>query len=361
MTTLMRRLASLIGFSTWLVMPLASGAQQDNECFWAEGAGPVTYTPRLGTLYVPRDAPVGTLIGSEQSLFTPNDEGGRIECRNDGSTILNFSAIASAPIYIGPIPPQPGTVLHTNIPGVGVLIKLGRPLVKEFNEDNSFTALNGPYVPMLSEHRQSMGSANFSFGSLRHTLTLIKIGPIAPGVHILNGSTLFSGHFTGIGKAFSYGLDGTVIQSQCSLSSTPVSADPVQLGHWDSKHFTQEGDTTDAVDFHINMVSCETDPSGESIALAHIRLEGAKGSVPFDPVNGIFTLATSATAKGVGIQMLKEDGLTPVPLGVDVPIVAITPGNMAMHFKARLYQTHPTINVEPGSVEGALNFTLTYK
>ena len=76
MTTLMRRLASLIGFSTWLVMPLASGAQQDNECFWAEGAGPVTYTPRLGTLYVPRDAPVGTLIGSEQSLFTPNDEGG---------------------------------------------------------------------------------------------------------------------------------------------------------------------------------------------------------------------------------------------------------------------------------------------
>ena len=138
-------------------MPLASGAQEDNKCFWAVGAGPVTFTPRLGTLYVPRDAPVGTLIGSEQSLFTPNDEGARIECRNDGNTVLNFNAMASAPIYIGPIPPQPGTVLHTNIPGVGALIKLGRPLVKEFNEENSFTALNGPYVPMLSEHRQPMG------------------------------------------------------------------------------------------------------------------------------------------------------------------------------------------------------------
>ena len=37
----------------------------------------------------------------------------------------------------------------------------------------------------------------------------------------------------GIGKAFTYGVTGTVVQAQCSLSGSPVSADPVQLGSCD--------------------------------------------------------------------------------------------------------------------------------
>lgn len=358
-----QRLIRLIGLALCFKMSTAAGAQAVNTCYWTSGAGPITFTPDLGAVYVPRDAPLGSIIGSVKNLFTPSAEGGAIGCSNDGltGTVLSFNAVASAPIFMGPLPPMPGTLLHTNIPGVGIRIELQRPLVKEGAEDNSFTALNGPYVPMNSVHAATMGSANFALSNLRHQVTLIKIGNLAPGIHALNGAQLFSGHFTGIGKAFTYGVTGTVVQAQCSLSGSPVSADPVQLGSWDSTHFTKQGDVTDAVDFHINLIACEADPTDANISTANIRLEGAKGSVEFDAENGIFTLASSATAKGVGIQMLRADGLTPISLGVEVPVIAIRPGTTVMDFKARIYQTHPADEVESGSVEGALNFTLTYK
>ncbi|WP_019408958.1 fimbrial protein [Pseudomonas psychrophila] len=361
--TFTQRLIGLIGLALCFAMSTATAAQAVNTCYWTSGAGPLSFTPDVGAVYVPRDAPLGSIIGTVKNLFTDNAEGGALGCTNDSltGTVLSFNAIASAPIFMGPLPPMPGTVLHTNIPGVGIRIELQRPLVKEGAEDNSFIALNGPYVPMDAEHRGTMGSANFAMSNLRHQLTLIKIGTLAPGVHTLNGAQLFSGHFSGIGKAFTYGVTGTVVQAQCSLSGSPVSADPVQLGSWDSTHFTQEGDVTDAVDFHINLINCEADPTNTNIATANIRLEGAKGSMVFDAAKGIFTLASSATAKGVGIQMLRADGLTPIALGVEVPVIAIQPGNTVMDFKARMYQTHPADEVESGSVEGALNFTLTYK
>lgn len=361
MNTFSQRLVCLIGLALCSKMSIALGADNVNTCYWVSGSGPVTFTPDVGAVYIPRDAPLGSVIGIVNDLFPRNPERGYIGCANDGRTVLNFNAIASAPIFIGPLPPTPGTILHSNIPGVGVRIELQKPLVKEFSEDNSFTALDGPFVPMDSQHTGVMGSANFGMGNLRHRLTLIKIGKIAPGLHTLNGAQLFSGHFSGIGKAFSYGVTGTVIQAQCSLSGNPVSADPVNLGDWDNSHFTKPGDVTDAVDFHINLIDCEADPADANIATANIRLKGAKGSTVFDAAKGIFTLASSATAKGVGIQMLSADGLTPIALGVEVPVIAIQPGNTVLDFKARMYQPHSADEVESGSVEGALNFTLTYK
>lgn len=65
--------------------------------------------------------------------------------------------------------------------------------------------------------------------------------------------------------------------------------------------------------------------------------------------------------QGGGIQMLSADGLAPIALGVEVPVIAILPGNTVLDFKARMYQPHPADEGESGSVERALNFTLTYK
>ncbi|RMP37234.1 putative Fimbrial protein, partial [Pseudomonas syringae pv. antirrhini] len=86
------------------------------------------------------------------------------------------------------------------------------------------------------------------------------------------------------------------------------------------------------------------------------------GSAPVGPVNsGVFSLTTDSQARGMGIQVLKADGSTPMELQTEVPLIAITPGNMSLNFYARFYQTEASSEVRPGKAKGALSFTLTYK
>lgn len=54
--------------------------------------------------------------------------------------------------------------------------------------------------------------------------------------------------------------------------------------------------------------------------------------------------------QGGGIQMLSADGLAPIALGVEVPVIAIQPGNTVLDFKARMYLPHPADEGESGSV-----------
>ncbi|MEX5591041.1 type 1 fimbrial protein, partial [Pseudomonas urmiensis] len=79
----------------------------------------------------------------------------------------------------------------------------------------------------------------------------VKTGPIPPGPNVLNGSELFSGSVTMLGKIMKFGLTGTILQAQCSVGADPVSADRVQLGEWVSSDFTGPGFTSPAVPFSI--------------------------------------------------------------------------------------------------------------
>ncbi|MCY1457178.1 hypothetical protein D9M71_744450 [compost metagenome] len=95
---------------------------------------------------------------------------------------------------------------------------------------------------------------------------------------------------------------------------------------------------------------------------AHIRLEPTAGSTTVDPRRGLFSLGGSSTAKGIGIQILKDDAQTPVELEADVAqgVIPVT-GGMQLKFNARYYQTAPTKDVVAGSADGSLAFTITYK
>nr|WP_223463089.1 fimbrial protein [Pseudomonas sp. A-R-26] len=342
--------------------PLALAA----NCEWVPAGGPTTmnYQRNMGTLYVPRDARVGTIIGSiDMSHFTPNNANMLASCRNDGSHRLEFNARATAPIFPGPLEPingedVTGKILQTNIAGVGVRIKLGFPLNGEGT--TSFVPIGRPTVPYDGFNDKNILTA-IQLNSLNNQVTLVKTGPLAPGPHSLDGSELFSGHITDLGKAFGYGLIGTIIQAQCSVGVNPVSADPVPLGSWDTTDFTGEGYTTTPVPFNITLSQCETDPRVGFVATANIRLDGILGSAPIGPTtDGVFSLTTDSDAKGMGIQILKGDG-SPVELATEVPITAISPGTTVLNFKARFYQTEPTTAVRPGVAKGALSFTLTYK
>lgn len=369
-TALNALLPSLILLGASYSAAAYSDVQDDppsNDCYWVSSPGIKDYRRDIGTLYVPKDAAVGTFIGSIDMLHATTDQAGlEAACKNDGTALLEFNATATAPIFSGTVEPingedLTGKILQTNIPGVGVRVRLEYPYDR--NCPNCFTPVGGsasvPFIG-INDHQKMLTSLRFLH--LNNYLTLVKTGPIPPGPNVLNGSELFSGSVTTLGKIMKFGLTGTILQAQCSVGADPVSADPVQLGEWDSTDFTGPGFTTPAVPFSIALSNCETYTGAGFVATAHIQLDGVEGSVPEGPVgSGVFSLTSDSDAKGMGIQVLKGDGVTPMELQTEVPLIAITPGNVVLNFYARFYQTQASSAIRPGKAKGALSFTMTYK
>ncbi len=339
-----------------------------NECYWSTTPGIKTFSVDIGTLYIPRDARVGSAIGAiNESKFTPDPAKLVLHCNSWDGTVHEWNTRPSVPLFPGALDPVDGEdltgkVLQTNIPGVGVRIRQGAPF--RGGASNSFHPVGGqPTVPFQAFTNGMPMASPLTFGSMASNITLIKTGPIAAGPQLLDGSELFSGSVSMLGRVLSYGLTGTVIAAQCTVGGNPVSADPVQLGEWESADFTGPGFTTAAVPFSITLSNCETDTVTPGfVAMANIQLDGVKGSVPIAPTSsGVFSLTSDSDAQGVGIQILKADGATPVELQAEVPLVAITPGNTVLNFHARFYQTGANSEVRAGSAKGALSFTVTYK
>jgi type 1 fimbria pilin len=355
-------LASIIAGSHLALPAMANSCKFDQPL-----SGPMSLLADVGNVYVPRDARIGSVIGVIDKFVRGNNSGSQgITCNNDGSVTLTFSALPTVPSdrrVHEPIGGEDsnGKILMTNIPGVGARIKL------EFGFDgganNSFIPVGGrPVVPFDAEISHALTSP-FVLSSIRSRVTLVKTGPIAPGMHSLSRQ-LFDGRFSDIGTGFHYGVAGTVIQSQCAVGANPVSVDPVPLGDWNTSDFTHSGFTTAPTRFTITLSSCQSDPdpSGNQ-ATAYIRLDGANGSLPEgDGSDGVFSLSTGSTADGVGIQVLRGDGVTPVALGTDVSFGAIEDGrDKTLDFNARFYQIKNAADIRAGKADGALSFTLTYQ
>ena len=75
----------------------------------------------MGSHYVPRDAPIGSVIGTASKSYTYSFSGS-LRC-NRGDTL---STLANWPVVPGikvPALLQDGTVFKTNIPGVGMIVE----------------------------------------------------------------------------------------------------------------------------------------------------------------------------------------------------------------------------------------------
>lgn len=337
-----------------------------NGCYWnASGpAGPQNFRYDAGSVYVPRHAEIGSVIGQLKKPGSSRDDNlASFTCDSDGSRTLQFAINAVKTISPVILPPINGTdvngkVIDTNIPGVGAYIELRFPFTGVAS--NEFDPVGPPIVPFTATHSKRM-SVLLTLPYLYYNVTLIKTGDITPGPQLLDGSTLATATGSDVGKVFDFGIAGTIIQAQCSVSANAVSADPVNLGDWDVTDFKGPTSGTTPVPFSINLENCIADPQNNNIATAHIRLDGAKDSTPIDSANGVFSLSADSTAKGIAIQMLSSDGTTPFELEKEIPVVAITPGNIVLDFKARFFQTADMGGVMPGIAKGALGFTITYK
>jgi len=348
------------------LLALAASFQTDlalavSECWVRPTPGPMTFHLNIGAVYVPRDAAVGSVIGQlDRPFSTVVSEGRYVYCNNIAGSILTFNARAVAPIFSGSLPPVEGEdvtgkIFETGIPGIGARIKLRHPF--DGVAGDSFVPLTPPTVP-FNARLTAATPVPLRITVLEGNVTLVKTGPIAPGPQTVD-RTLFDSRFSMITKAFDFQLTGTVIQAQCGVST--VSDDPVKLGEWSSSAFTGPGYSTSPVNFNIALGSCELDPGDINLAWAHIRLDGVNGSTPITGVEGGLTLTTDSTAKGIGIQLLRSDGITPVPLGRDIPLMPISPGNTVLDLSARFYQTGDTRDIVAGDAKGSLSFTISFQ
>ncbi|CAG8865332.1 hypothetical protein PS627_01236 [Pseudomonas fluorescens] len=339
----------------------AHATQSTTGCSWNTGpSGPLTYSADVGNFWVPRDAEVGSVIGTlAQRVVSREPLGRQVRCYNDGSLFLTVSISSALPVHPGTLPPingwdVNGKVLQTSIPGVGLYIRMDHPFDGIGN--NTFTPTDDLAIPYQGENSIRMRPSPLLINTLVAHYTLVKTGQIPAGPQSFSGLAATS-VVTDVGAAFELSVRGGVQQAQCTLKADAVSADPVQLGDYTLADFSGVGSTTPDVDFHIKLSDCEDDPNA-SIARAHIRLEGRNGSVVEDPSLGLFSLSSGSTASGIAIQLLRNDG-SPMELQNDVPVTALSIGTTQLDFRARYYQT--AARVGAGSADGALDFTISYR
>jgi len=336
----------------------------DHGCRWDTGIGPMEFVRDFGSAFVARDAPLGAVIGQARVNGFDNQGKAQVSCVNDGTTPSPVTFETHAVAALAPPPPVSGPpyladrLLTTNVPGVAAQIEYTTPFDGPA-WGSSFTPVDGlpPIPPFFSNmHRVSIAfptpySGGYSF------LTLVKTGPIPPGAHQVLPQVLFTGSFSEVGMALTYAITGMVIQAQCDVgASTPAY---VELGEWNRSHFTAPGATTTEVPFALELENCADDPDNGATDI-YVQFDPQRGSQPVDAVNGVFSLTSTSTAKGVGIQILKGDG-SPMALNNIVQMHRVPgSGSTQLPFQVRFYQTDAPEAVVAGNAEGFLGFTISY-
>lgn len=340
-----------------------------NSSVWAACTGGVgeIYPPfNMGTHYVPRDAAIGSVIGTANVAFSVAV--GRIDCPAGEE----FRVAESWPVVTGLNLPQiPGvnrdsaTVIRTNVPGVGLLITV--PSFPGYTSANwEASEGNLPLVPFRLLSRNTL----YISGSIPTNFTLIKVSDEIPmGSSAIVNTTSAVQFYIGGRRRHSIFLTGTVIRSECSLAGGANTYIEVPMGDVMRSKFGGKNSHTDSKNVVIPLTNCTagTYPAGQgwnfyTSSFAHLRLDGAQGSRILDAAQGILGLTQDSTAKGVAVQVLRNDGVTPLTLGTEVPIDRTSNGNLNLQLKARYIQTVDSARgPQPGKADARAAFTVTYK
>ncbi|WP_075182831.1 fimbrial protein [Pantoea sp. 1.19] len=183
---------------------------------------------------------------------------------------------------------------------------------------------------------------------------LIKTGDVEPGPHqVTTTMELSAGGYTFLRGSMTFS-----VQADSCTVPADAGSKTVNMGHVARDAIRPPGVTGAPLSaFHIPLTQCAI---GSALSnMVNIKFDGAAGSASVGPEQGVLGLKNGATAQGIGIQILRENGSTPVPLGVFTPAAPVRPGEMTLDFQARYVQTQPV--TLSGSANAAVNFTLSYK
>lgn len=241
---------------------------------------------------------------------------------------------------------QTFTVFESGVPGVGYAIAV------RFN-----VTTGGDWVPLTSASKKLRTGASGAWdGKMQMAVWFVATGKAPIGPHstpekqflkvwsnIALGGQSATGYVNGAANEFVVETSGcTLLDGQVDVDMGVVSA---------AKYLNATGDSTAA-----KQVSIPIECDGEVAVDMQV---GDVGSP--DAGHGILPLKTgAASAAGVGIQMLRADGVTPIPLGVDVRVFDKTAiGRNDISLAARYYQTAE--KVIPGKAGALAEFTLKYR
>ncbi|WP_170870465.1 fimbrial protein [Pantoea sp. 1.19] len=286
---------------------------------------------------VARSAPIGSIIGDEKTLYINWSGYAYLYCYSNPIivTAINTSAAAPVDVVANGYPTSAGRVFPTNIPGVGVLTR-----IKTFGniKDSLFFPLN-----------QQVPAGSYTYTPTLGVL-LVKIGDIEPGTHVVKGkSSLTTLNNTFLTSDFSITLtaESCTVANAGAVTSVPMGNVSISTLHPTSKPQR----------FQIPLTNCATGSSLNNIV--NVTFTPVNGSTIVDAVNGITGLDSTSTAKGVGVQILREDGVTAFPLGTATPAGAITRGETVLNFYARYIKTADS--PQAGRANAKVNFTVSYK
>ncbi len=328
-------------------------------CTWESNNGtPKQLTLAAGTVFAPRDVPIGTTLNNNAPIRTVpfND---RLVCGLVArySTTLIGPLATNIPVDVVRVPAS--SLLQTNVPGVGLAIYMtGFATQWQGQADNP-----SRFVPFELNLNISYALSGMSGALMRYTL--VKTGDIAPGTHTIN--QLVAKGDSDRGHIFDLTFTATVTVAGCSMPTAPGDQITVPMGTWEKRVFNGKNSTTPAQPFAITLNSCIAGSNYPSNAngyfngnYANIQIDGNKTSNILDAANGILSLSSDSTAQGVAIQVLRNDN-TPMNLGQPVRLTQIVNGTTTVPLKARYIQTADGPTPTPGSANGYASFSVTYR
>jgi type 1 fimbria pilin len=340
------------------VLALATAALSQIASADCSAMAPTQSVHSVGELFIPQDAPVGSTIGLVKYTRYP-----LITCTTTSPFTVQFTMLgAKSPTIRAAIGATQGGALYTtNVPGVGVAV------INESRPSYICRTSADWFFPLTFTGCNSGGYTQ----QLNNSLMLIKTGPIPAGTNDFGDLQVYTAdtNNNGVIRNWITGrLTGSVTVAGCSMPEGVGSIIDVPMKNWERRVFNGPGSVTETQGFNITLESCIAgtytgNPSWNYFSgnNANIRLDGAKGSMIVNGTQGVLGLNSEATASGVAVQVLKKDG-TPMPLGVDVPVMPVQDGNTVLEFGARYIQTAGnSTGPQPGSATATANFTITYK
>lgn len=292
----------------------------------------MVYTSFGSQIVVPNSTSIGSVIAKYTHVPSGANSGA---CTTTGTYGIAYR-------IVGTLSPLGGNIYNTNVPGVGIRVASATGILYSsgFNYSEK-TAFNANSIVIKDDDA--------------FVVELIKTGDITPGTLKFPGSGMFMQVILGerIGEystvAGFLGSTPQIVQPACEASTSNIS---VPLGKFRKSTMASIGATTSKQMFTIP-ITCSKSSSikitiGGNIAANTVATQGV---LKLDDNVG--------AASGVGIQLLKSDGVTPVTLGSEIGYgTAAMAGEYNISFYAGYYRTQSEISA--GVANSTATFTITY-
>lgn len=293
-------------------------------------------------------APADTAIGASVDGIT------HIADNADGPNwnyYMMYCASGTALTYLtvtGPGSIGTANAFETGIAGIGISITYSAPYVAVSGRTSA--AIGPCTITKLSGYSCPLRAMTFYFDQGMYEIKVIKTAA-QTGVGTIKQIIVDQGS-NGNGTTWlgDLKINGTISASGCTISDSNKTLD-ISMGDFPVTAFSGPGSTTPVVEVPLTL-NCPT--IGTAVKVTATANGGA-----LDAPNGVLNLTAGSTATGLGVQLLKSDASTALPLNTRISLGASTAAETTFKLYARYRQTSSTVT--SGTANAMATFTLNYQ